>query len=132
MENFNNADCLGFLPLLKMKHFLNQAFFFHRELCEHVFSPGSNLDTIATQTKTESIHRGSEREHESFWHSEPRCFQTVHQILQRITQEDKTNTTLYMTKTLKGLEQLRGVVEEGPPSPLVLRWLQGTNTSFSL
>lgn len=28
MENFNNADCLGFLPLLKMKHFLNQAFFF--------------------------------------------------------------------------------------------------------
>lgn len=28
MENFNNADCLGFLSLLKMKHFLNQAFFF--------------------------------------------------------------------------------------------------------
>lgn len=28
--------------------------------------------------------------------------------------------TLYMKKTLKGLEQLRGVVEKGPPSPLVL------------
>lgn len=28
MANVNNTDCLGFLPLFKMKHFLNQAFVF--------------------------------------------------------------------------------------------------------
>lgn len=128
MENVNNTDCLGFLPLFKMKHFLNQTFF------TGIFvSPFFHLVPIrhCCNTNSKSIQQGSRRKHTP---SAARLacpkFPTKSCGLSQM--EPRITMTQYTAQTFQGTEQLGGVAAKGFISRLVVWWLEGSETSFSL